>query len=205
MKFPALALSFLFHPLLLISLGAFLIFRLDMVYNVAISEKALLIYQAVVFIGTFLFPLNTIFILQKLLKNETSLFMEERQDRRLPLLISAIFILITFYVFTYKVGHLAPHLLRGFLLGTAASVMLASVINNWYKISLHAIGMGGIAGLLIFMQGQAIIDLRGILAAWLLISGLVLSARVFLGAHSPGQTYTGYLTGMVLIYIIVRI
>lgn len=205
MKVSALAISVLFHPLLLISLGAFLIFELDRVYHVALDPRATLTYLAVILIGTFAFPINAILLVRKMGRQGQDMFMEKREDRTLPLLIATLFVLLTFYVFQYQIGYKTPHLLRGFLLGSSASILVASVINRWYKISLHAMGLGGILGLLVFMQGAAILDLRFLIGAWLLLSGLVCSARIFLGSHSPFQIYSGYLTGFLIIFLIVRL
>ncbi len=162
-------------------------------------------FLLIIFIGTFIFPLNAIFLLQKLMRTDISVYMQEKEDRRIPLLIAAICVLLTFYLFTYKIGYRAPHLIRGYLLGTACSIILAAVVNLRYKISLHAIGMGGVIGLLVQLQESAFFDLRWILSLWFVLSGLVLWSRLYLESHRLSEIYTGFLTGFLMIYLIVQL
>ncbi|HCS20360.1 MAG TPA: hypothetical protein DIW47_07335 [Bacteroidetes bacterium] len=205
MKQIALILSVVFHPLLLITLGTYFILEFDRIYHVALDTRTLLTYLLIILMGTFVFPANTIFLLQKLLRKDISVYMQEKEDRRLPLLVAAIFVLLTFYMFSYKLGYRAPHLIRGYLLGTSSAIILASIVNVRYKISLHGIGLGGVLGVLFFLQESAYTDLRWIIAGWFLISGIVCWARLYLESHSPGQIYSGFLTGFFMIYLIIRI
>lgn len=201
----SLILSTVFHPLLLISLGSYFIFSLDKIYNLALDSKILWFYMLVIFLGTFVFPLNAVYWIRRFNREDTNMQMETQAARRLPLLIAAVFVLLTFYIFSYKIGDKAPHLLRGYLLGSSAAILVASMVNRWYKISLHAIGLGGVLGLLFYMQGSAIMDLRPLIVFWLLLSGIVCSARMYLGSHTISQIYTGFFTGVFLIYLIIRI
>lgn len=177
----------------------------DRVYHVALDTPSLLSFLLLIFLGTFVFPVNAIFIFQKLLKKDISVYMQKKEDRRLPLLIAAIFVLLTFYLFSYKFGYRAPHLIRGYLLGSSSSIILASIINVRFKISLHAMGLGGLTGLLFFLQGSAFMDMRGIIAAWLILCGIVCWARLYLEAHTLTQIYAGFLAGFFMIYLIIRL
>ncbi len=205
MKQIALTLSVLFHPLLLITLGTYFILEFDRIYHVALDTDTLLTYLLIILMGTFVFPVNTILLLQKLLKKDISVYMQEKEDRRLPLLVAAIFVLLTFYMFSYKLGYRAPHLIRGYLLGTSSAIILASIVNVRYKISLHGIGLGGVLAVLSYLQESAYTDLRWIIAGWFILSGMVCWARLYLGSHAPNQLYTGFLTGFFMIYLIIRI
>ena len=205
MKQFAQFLSFLFHPLLLITLGTFFILEFDSIYHVALDMRSLLMYLLIILIGTFIFPVNAIFLIQKLMRSDISMYMQEKEDRRIPLLISAICVLFTFYLFTYKLGYRAPHLIRGYLLGTASSIILAAIVNLRFKISLHAIGLGGVLGLLIYLQNSAFMDLRWLISIWFIFSGMVIWARLYLESHSLIEIYTGFITGFLMIYLIIRL
>lgn len=205
MKQIARILSVLFHPLLLITLGTYFILEFDRIYHLALDTRTLLTYLLIILMGTFVFPVNTIFLLQKLLRKDISVYMQKKEDRRLPLLVAAIFVLLTFYMFSYKLGYRAPHLIRGYLLGTSSSIILASIVNVRYKISLHGIGLGGVLGVLFFLQESAYTDLRWIIAGWFVISGIVLWARLYLESHSPNQIYAGFMAGFFIIYLIIRL
>ncbi|MBI1222231.1 MAG: hypothetical protein GC180_06460 [Bacteroidetes bacterium] len=201
----AKAISIVFHPLLLITLGTWFILDFDSIYHVALGTKTQLIYLLIILMGTFILPLNAIFFMQRIMSTDISVYMQEKRDRRIPLLISAICVLLTFYLFNYKLGYRAPHIVRGYLLGTAASIVLASIVNLRFKISLHSIGLGGTLGLLIYLQENAFFDLRPIIACWILFSGIVIWARLYLHSHNLTEIYTGFLSGLTLIYLIVRL
>lgn len=203
MRAVSLFLSFLFHPLLLVSFGALFIFLTHPVYRLALNEIQLIYYTGIIFIGTFLLPSSAIYFSRVRGKIE-NLYMDRPEDRRVPLLIAAIFVLIVFYLFNYKIGDRLPFLIKGYLLGTTTSIVIAALINQWYKISLHGIGLGGILALVIASAPVMEGDVRYWVIGWLLLSGLVGAARVFLGSHKPIQVYLGYLTGFSVIYIILQ-
>ncbi|MDX5321182.1 MAG: phosphatase PAP2 family protein [Bacteroidota bacterium] len=205
MKQVAQAISILFHPLLLITLGTFFILEFDNIYHVALDGKTLMIYLLIILMGTFIFPVNIIFLIQRLMRQDLSVYMQEREDRKIPLLIATICVLLTFYIFSYKIGYRAPHLVRGYLLGTASAILSAALINMKYKISLHAIGVGGTLALLCFLQQSAYTDLRWIIAGWIVLSGLVCWARLYLQSHTLSEIYAGFLCGFTLIFLLIRI
>ncbi|TNE81220.1 MAG: hypothetical protein EP332_04970 [Bacteroidetes bacterium] len=203
MRALSLFLSFLFHPLLLVSFGALFIFLTHPVYQLALNTVQLIYYTSIIFIGTFILPSSAIYF-SRVRGRIENLYMDKPEDRRIPLLIAAIFVLIVFYLFNYKIGDRLPFLIKGYLLGTTTSIVIAALINQWYKISLHGIGLGGIMALLIASSPVVESDIRYWVLAWVLISGLVGTARVFLGSHKPIQVYLGYLTGFLAIYIILQ-
>lgn len=201
----AQAISILFHPLLLITLGTFFILEFDSIYHVALDPVTLLKFLSIILIGTFILPVNLIFFMQRVMSKDISVYMQEREDRRIPLIIASICVLLTFYLFSYKIGYRAPHIIRGYLLGTASTIILSSLINLRFKISLHAIGLGGSLALLSYLQQNAYFDLRWIIAGWIVISGIVLWARLYLQSHKLIEIYSGFLLGFIVLYLIIRI
>lgn len=197
--------SFAFHPLLLITLGVYFILELDFIYHYALNTQTLWLYLSIVILGTFIIPINAIFLTQKLINKDINLYMEKKEDRRFPLLIAAVCVMLTLYLFSYRVGFRAPHLIRGYLIGCSLSIISAAILNNRFKISLHAIGVGGITGLLFYLQSNAFMDLRPVIAIWIMLSGLVCWSRLHLHAHYPAQIYAGYLTGLTFVFLTVRI
>ncbi len=197
-------LSILFHPLLLITYGSLAIFELDAIYRMALNAWSETLFLGIIFLGTFLVPSYAIWLL-KLRGKIDSLEMEQKEDRKMPLMIAAIFVLLTFYLFSYKLGFRLPHLMKGYLLASATAIILAAVINNWYKISLHGIGIGGFLALLMILQKTSWLDLRPLIAFWVLLCGLIAAARIYLKSHNNGQIYSGFLAGFILISFITRL
>ncbi len=137
----------------------------------------------------------------------TSLQMEERMERVGPMIMSAVLYLWLARNFYHSPS--VPKLLSIFVLGAAISLLISFSTNLFYKLSLHAVAMGGWLALTVMMFryfdfgsfdvriGQAICHIG--LVYWLLyvlfVTGLVGSARLALGAHRPGEVMWGYFVG----------
>ncbi len=68
------------------------------------------------------------------------------------------------------------------------------------RISLHAIGWGGLTALVSYLS-YLHPGLSGLLAATVLLSGLAATARLKLNQHSPWQIYVGFALGFIVIWI----
>ena len=147
-----------------------------------------------VFINTILFPGLVMFLLYRLgfLK---SLFMETMKDRIIPL-NAAIF----FYFWAYYVGRnldAIPASLQQWLLGVFLGSCVAMFINIWKKISLHAIGMGGLVSFCAWQQATDQHWPMFVLIPSMIIAGLVGTARLIRETHEPSDVYAGYLAGII--------
>ena len=91
------------------------------------------------------------------------------------------------------------------LLGAAASVVLAILINLKWKVSIHMIGIGGIVGMFFGMSSFLLIDLRFPILISLLVAGLIGTARMAMGSHKPPQLYVGFLIGFCCEYFVLSI
>ncbi len=70
-----------------------------------------------------------------------------------------------------------------------------SVITLRWKISMHMTAMGGLCGFILSMGLKYPGDIQGCLVLFLLLSGLLASARLLLKKHTPLQVYSGFLFG----------
>lgn len=81
--------------------------------------------------------------------------------------------------------------------GGAVASFAAYHITKVMKISLHGIGMGALAGFVfMYYTGMEYYSLW-ILAAIFLMGGVVLSARLYLNAHSVKEVSFGYALGFI--------
>lgn len=186
------AFSILFHPFWMPLAGVFIILNHIQLMLVLPDEarKAIYIIVASSTIGLpmLIFP---VYLFRNKFK---ALLMTQRQERYIPLLTMSIF-----YYFSYHAlrNLNAPHILNSFMLGVFISVSIATIVNIWWKISLHAIGLGGILSLLtlilMYRQGHPEV----IFFETLIISGIVLTARLYLRQHTLLQIVTGYLCGFI--------
>jgi hypothetical protein len=192
-------ISYLFHPLLIPVIGLWFIFHTHSYLSFIITPELQRALYIVVFIVTFVFPVLSSLLLL-ILGRISSLEMETPNERRLPYLLTAIYYSLGYYMLTTKVP--LPEQLNLLLLGANISVVLTMLINIKWKISAHAIGIGGLIGALLGFSHQLQINIINELIMVLLIAGLVGYARLRLNSHIPSQIYVGYLLGFLCEFLL---
>jgi hypothetical protein len=95
-----------------------------------------------------------------------------------------------------------------FLFGGIIVLFIAFIINNFYKISLHALAIGSMTGgfLALAKTLTPIININSLIiinCVLLFSMGLVASSRLYLKAHTSKQIYLGLIIGFVIEYYIV--
>jgi membrane-associated HD superfamily phosphohydrolase len=192
-------ISILFHPLAMPVWGLIIIFNTGSYISFIPYEGKKLIF-IIVFSGMFAAPLCFVplYYYFKVIRN---IEMDDPSQRFLPLLITFILFLGTWYI----MRNFQLPFINSFLLGAALLVLLNLAIITQWKISSHLIGIGGIIGLMFALSIRLHAYVGIFLIAGILIAGLTASARLRLGAHSPAQIYSGFflgITGMFIFLII---
>jgi hypothetical protein len=186
--------SYLFHPLLMPTYGFLLIFCTTNYIATFTPLNLKLIILGITFLFTFILPsINTLILLRA--KKINSLEMETSRERTIPYISTSLYFFALYYLF-YNAEF--PPVFVILILGAAISILLTFIVNFKWKISAHAIGIGGIIGAVMGISFRLAIDLRLILVLCIFIAGCVGFARLKLNAHSPSQVYTGFLTGFVI-------
>ncbi len=194
----ARVVSVVFHPLF-IPLYAFLItLSLTGHYRLQIPSHAILFVAGLVFILTAVLP-SVLFYIMLRMKMISSLHMPHRQERNVPVLITALFFYLTYHV----LGRFGVAPLFSFYMLAASMLSLLSLgINLWRKLSLHMVALGALAGSMsvfakFFGEHYLLIALLAVLAA-----GVAGSARLILHAHRETEIYIGFLTGFIWMYVL---
>ncbi|MCB0555531.1 MAG: hypothetical protein KDD02_18435 [Phaeodactylibacter sp.] len=218
MRMLARIISILFHPLLIVTYMLVLLLLINPylfgVSRVGDQASKLLILQ--VFLSTFFIPAFAVAMLRFMGMIE-SMEMKTRQERIGPYIITGIFYLWMFRNFLDNSQ--IPTAFTSFMLGATIGLFLAFFINIFTKISAHAVGMGGLLGmvvitLLLFSYdtfsmnlpfGVFEVSMSAVLAIAVLLAGLVGTARLLLQAHEPMDLYGGYLVGFSAQFIALRI
>jgi membrane-associated phospholipid phosphatase len=140
----------------------------------------------------------------------TSMSIPDRKER-IPVLIITLFYYLLTYYFLRKIHVTNLDFLGAFMPFLTGGIILAALslmITFFWKISIHAIGVSGLAGaflgfyeLLFPIQNGEEITIINILL--LLLVGVVCSARLHLKAHSFLQIIGGITLGFVVEYIVV--
>ncbi|GAA4430859.1 hypothetical protein GCM10023091_00710 [Ravibacter arvi] len=192
-------LSYLFHPLLMPT------FLLGLLLGLAPVDagidfyppKLILVLLLMVFVYTFLLPSLCVYAMVQL-KMVKDLTLQHRQERRYPFLITLATYLAATYFFGWRfnqISELAP-LMRVVLGSITISIAAVLLISNFWQISAHMTGLGGVTGTVL----MAIIkfgtpSLFPALLASVLISGWVAASRLQLNAHNMSEVLAGFLLG----------
>jgi len=194
-------ISYIFHPLLMPTYGLSLIFFLNSYISKAIPLQAKIAIIAIVFLNTALLP-ALIFVFMKFQHYITSLKMENRAERLIPFIVTAIFYFITFYALR---KFYLPFYVYYLIFGSACLIVIALIINLWWKISIHMLGIGGLFGALICISFIFMANFILIIALLAVMAGFIGFSRIILDAHTPAQVYTGFVTGsffMILMFFL---
>lgn len=195
MKLFANITSFLFHPLLMITYGILL--ALTYTYLAIYPFSMKLLIAGGTFLSTAVVP--GLFILL-MVKSGAAVDVElsDRRERLVPYLIFITSILLCVF-FLYKM--LMPFWLLAMMIGACVALLLAIVVNFYWKISAHAIGIGGLLGGIMGVARIHLMNPYWSFIVVLLIAGFVGTSRIFLKRHTPMQVYAGFCLGFICTFV----
>jgi len=186
-------ISVLFHPLFVpIYFVWFLLFIHPLAF---IGFSSIQKFQTLVIVGINLtiFPLVSVLLLKALGFIE-SIYLKTQKDRIIPYIACGIFFFWAFTVFKEQTKY--PIVLVVFILGIFLASSAALLANIYFKVSMHAIGMGGLLGIFAILFYNNNLSMTWPLALVLIVSGMVCTARLLLNTHTPKDIYVGLLIGI---------
>jgi hypothetical protein len=166
------------------------------------TNSQILILSTMVFITTFIMPL-LIVLLQMTYQYEkfsfTALLMEDSKKRVVPFIITGCFYLyLSYHIYQSWSSQLVIALV---IACVGICILIAGIISRFWKISAHAIGIGGFVGFCIALNIHYLqSNLFYLLLAALVLSGVLLSARLYTQAHTSAQVYSGWIMGVSICY-----
>lgn len=188
-------ISVILHPMFIITWAMLVMFNLNAYFVLIVPEQLRWTLILLVFGNTALLPFLLIWIMAR--KNlVSSLQLPFRQERTWPYLIFAVFYASTYFLMR-NIG--LPQLYYLFIAGGLATIVLATLINLFWKISIHMIGIGGLTGGFLILSYRSLINEPILIIVLILLSGLVGFARLQSNTHSPAQVYTGYVLGVMTV------
>jgi len=193
--------SVLFHPLLMTSLGLLIMFNSGTSLAV-VQPEVKRISMIVVFLFTCIFPLGMIIMLY-LSKMIQDLEVSARQERVLPISLSIILLLFTFFVIRG-----IPQLVKGhnaYLLSPVIGMLFILIVNRFMKPSIHMLGLGGVLGMLLIIMVFYGAPLQLLFVLAILATGITGTARLILKLHTPRELLTGFLMGFLSTAVIMII
>ena len=185
-------LSVLFHPLLMPTYGLVIYFQIQQHMGIVLIPKVRWMLLLFIFSMTFMIPLSLTLVMKKL-RLISSLEMPTAKERIIPLLVTAVIFVITYY--SLRPTGLLPDF-QLFILGSAELVFIALLLSLFTKISIHMMGIGGVTGAIIAVGLVSTVPVIHFLNLSILISGLLGFSRLRLHAHKEFQIYLGYFIGV---------
>lgn len=196
----ATAVSYVFHPILLPSWCFLALAFLAPSYLIQLPTQMTWVLFGFILMLTAVFPVMVMLLMIKA-KMISSLMLHSRFERNGPVLVTAVFFFITYYLLDYF-GFAAIY---GYYLLCATSLsLLTMMINPFWKISLHAIGHG--ANIAVFINLALMIEMPlYILISFILIGGITATSRLILKVHKPAEIYAGFLLGMLVMTLLFQL
>ncbi|MCX7985628.1 MAG: hypothetical protein N2662_01630 [Bacteroidales bacterium] len=190
-------ISVIFNPLIIPTLGTVMLFFSG--YYFGLWPKSSVIWIIfIVSLGTLLIPLFILMLL-KTTGHISDYQLSNRSGRILPYTL----ILVNYFLLYLILQRLVlPEAVNNIVLSAGLCILANIIILFYWKISTHAIGVGGLMAItfLLYTRWQAI-NLNWLIFS-IIISGLVCSARLWLKVHTERQVYAGFLLGFLITFIV---
>ncbi len=190
--------SYIFHPLFIpVYVTAYLIYIHPYLFA-AYDSKQKFLRLLSVFVITVFFPAITVFLLWRLQFAE-SIYLRTQKERIIPFVASIIYFFWAFWVARNLEGTPSPMVF--FFLGVFLSTSAALMANNYFKISLHGLGVGGAVAFMILLGTLTTEPMGMVISITTLIAGLVCTARLIVSDHHPFEVYSGVIIAVLTQFI----
>lgn len=190
--------SYVFHPLFIPVYVTYFLEYIHPTYFAGFSGQGKNKLMLLVVINAVIFPAIAVFLL-KGLGFIKSIFLRTQKDRIIPYMASMIFFFWTQYVLREQTY--VPRILVAFMFGVFISSSAALIANIYNKISMHAIGMGGLIGLFLVIMKQDSMLMTWPLSLAFLLTGLVCTSRMIVSDHQPKEIYSGLVAGLLCQFV----
>ena len=177
------AISYALHPLIVPTIAALLLLFGPTVMSNLPAEARWFI-AAVVLLNTLILPAFSLAVL-KLFGGLSDLRLQSQRQRMLPMGIVAVCYMLCILSFRQMT---VAFLVDRFLIAALCCVVIAFVVNLYWKISLHMTAAGGLLGMMIVMNYTGLV--------LTVLTGALGSARLQLGSHSLAQVGAGAAAGV---------
>jgi hypothetical protein len=193
-KWLAVFFSWIFHPLFIGLYMCLYIVYLQPDFFIGVSKIGKLQTILIYVVNSIFFPLISV-LLCKALGFIQSVYLNTKKDRILLYTISMIFFFWTFYVFRNKPD--IPPVMATMALGIFFAVVLAFLANIYFKISMHATGVGGLIGFFSVLLYTSPVIISIPFAIAILIAGIACTSRLLLSAHNMADIILGLSAGII--------
>jgi len=159
-----------------------------------------LIVLGVVYCFTILMPTLTIFLFRKINGFEAK-DLTDRKKRYVPYLLTIIS-----YVFCMLMMRKLniPWYMPGIILTALLMMLISIILNLKWKLSEHMLGMGGIVGGVVSFSALFGYNPVWWLSLFILIAGVLGTARIILQHHTLSEVLTGFVVGFICALLVLH-
>ncbi|MGF7231173.1 hypothetical protein [Arachidicoccus sp.] len=192
-RIPAKIISYLLHPLFVPTYIFLWIYWRFPFEFVGLSGHELSLREIGLFMTTAFYPAFTVFLLWKL-GFAKDMHLRYQKERIIPYIATMIYYWWMWYLsrnFTDQASAL-----KFFYFGIFIATVPGLILNNFVKISMHAMGAGGAVAAVVLTcllyQSNYGLDI----AVFTILAGVVCSARMSLSEHSIFEINLGFFVGV---------
>lgn len=184
-------ISAIFNPFVVPFLAFLVLFFCSYLSMLPLTYR--LIVLGIVYAFTILLPMIAIFFFRKINGWGFGAF-RDRKKRFVPYLLTII-CYVSCLVMMIRIG--LPRYMTGIILATLIAMVICIVVNIKWKISEHMTAIGGVIGGLIAFSFMFNYNPTLWLSLFILLAGMLGSARIILRHHTLLEVLTGFMVGAV--------
>lgn len=192
----AKAISFIFFPLLMPVYGTFMLFNMKLFtyYPIQYVDTA----KKTIYIFGIILPCLS-FIILKLFKAISDVRVPRKEERLIPYICIACCYLYCAYLL-YR--NAMPMWVINLVLCVSFVIFVESIISQFWRISGHATSTGLMTGAILVAGYSTYTEVRDLVCMFVLLAGIVGSARIYLNRHTEAQLHTGFFFGFFSVLLI---
>ena len=194
----ARVISMIFTPFSIPFMAFLILFVFSYLRIMPLQYK--LIVLGVVYCFTILMPTLTIFLFRKI-NGFTTEDLTERKRRYVPFILT-----ITSYVFCLLMMHRLniPWYMTGIIFASLIVTIICVIVNLKWKLSEHMAGAGAIIGGLVAFSALFGYNPVGWLCIFILVAGVLGTARIILQHHTLGEVMGGFAVGLICTLLVLH-
>jgi membrane-associated phospholipid phosphatase len=133
----------------------------------------------------------------------TTVEMDARNERHLPMVVTAMYCGMLYSLLSLQFKEVpAPKYVIGLALSGICISIVYYTLNRWRKVSVHAGGAGIVFGFFVSYVIEHAEYQLWILGAAILVSGFLMTARLYLKKHTMFEVVLGWFVGSVVTFMV---
>lgn len=191
-------ISLLLHPFTLPLYLLLLFFYGNSIVSFA-QSKLKIFFIAIILLNTSFIPA----IFMSLLRSSGFMryvSLEERYQRALPLAVAAVSYALCAYIIPYSFFILV---IKRFLIAGTVCIVFTLAVSWFWKISVHMVAMGALLAMIFAIEISGVGRMMTAFIVFILLSGMLASARLYLGKNNLTQVGVGFLSGFLIASMVI--